>query len=382
MWARRNGVCPLPADPGDVASHLSGLFGEGRALSTVKVRRAAIRAAHRAAGLTDPGRSEEVARECDRIASAGAARRRSAVVPASAARRAAVQAAGEGNEVGWRDAAILELLSSGWLRPGELVRLDWADLTAPPAGDAAAVVAVQDVDGGEALLEVPPPAWRRLREWRRAAAEPDAGPMFCRLGAAGSARLGPRDLRRIVSRRLKAVGVTGATPSGLRAGAAVAAFQQGSSLPDVLRRGRWNDARQPAQYAAAAETANNDSDHSGSEPTAAAATAAYPAAETAGDPGDGDNEPTAAAATAAYPAAEAATAEAAGNSDHDDEPTAAAATAAYLAAEADTQAALDHLHRTLKTLQQAVGPQQAANITNMPAHILDELQRNHAPPRK
>ena len=319
------------------------------------MRRAAIRAAHRAAGLEDPGRSEEVARECDRIASAGAARRRSAVVPASAARRAAVQAAGEGTEVGRRDAAILELLSGGWLRPGELVRLDWADLTAPPAGDAAAVVAVQDVDGGEALLEVPPPAWRRLREWRRAAAEPDAGPMFCRLGAAGSARLGPRDLRRIVARRLQAVGVTGATPSGLRAGAAVAAFQQGSSLPDVLRRGRWSDARQPAEYAAAAETANNNSDHSGSEPTAAAATAAYPAAE-------------------------AATAEAAGNSDHDSEPTAEAATAAYLAAEADTQAALDHLHRTLKTLQQAVGARQAANITNMPAHILDELQRNHTPP--
>ncbi|MCY3787052.1 MAG: hypothetical protein OXG47_10070, partial [bacterium] len=251
-WAKRRGVSPLPAHPDDVAAYLSDLVADGRAVGTVKVRRAAVRAAHRAAGLDDPGRADEVSSEFARIASAGAAPRRPAAVLTPVAQRAAALAAGEGTEVGKRDAAILELLSTGWLRPGELVRLDWADLRAPSAAGAAAI-RIRGADGDEELLEVPAAARRRLREWYRAAGEPDAGPMFTRLATSGSARLGPRDLRRIVAGRLEAVGVTGATPSGLRAGAAVAAFQRGATLPEVLRRGRWSDARKPAEHAAAAE---------------------------------------------------------------------------------------------------------------------------------
>ena len=327
-WAKRSGVCALQADPEDVAAYLSDLAADGRAVSTIKLRRAAIRAAHRAAGLDDPGRAEEVAREVARIASTNPApRQRPAAVPTPAVQRAAALAAGEGSDVAKRDAAILELLSTGWLRPGELVRLDWTDLRASPA-DSSATIRLRGSDGAEALVEAPASAWRRLREWRRAAGEPEAGPMFIRLGTAGSARLGPRDLRRIVAGRLAAVGVTGATPRGLRAGAAVTAFQNGSSLTEVLRLGRWIEVRAPAWYAAAAEAA-------------------------------------AEAAAAQRPTGGA-------------EPTAEAATAAYLAAEAAAAVALDDLQAASEALHRAVGPRRAAAITGLPPNALERRRTDIA----
>ena len=323
-WAKRSGVCALQADPEDVAAYLSDLAADGRAVSTIKLRRAAIRAAHRAAGLDDPGRAEEVAREVARIASTSSAPpQRPEAVPTPVVQRAAALAAGEGSDVAKRDAAILELLSTGWLRPGELVRLDWTDLRASPA-DSSATIRLRGSDGAEALVEAPASAWRRLREWRRAVGEPEAGPMFIRLGTAGSARLGPRDLRRIVAGRLAAVGVTGATPRGLRAGAAVTAFQNGSSLTEVLRLGRWIEVRAPAWYAAAAEAA------AAQRPTGGA------------------------------------------------EPTAEAATAAYLAAEAAAAVALDDLQAASAALHRAVGPRRAAAITGLPPNALERRRTDIA----
>ena len=328
-WAKRSGVCPLQADPGDVVAYLSDLAADGRAVSTIKLRRAAIRAAHRAAGLEDPGRAEEVAHEIARIVSMSPApRQRPTAVLTPVAQRAAALAAGEGSDIAKRDAAIIELLSTGWLRPGELVRLDWTDLRVPPVG-AAATVRLRGPDGAEALLEVPASAWGRLREWRRVAGEPEAGPMFTRLGTAGSARLGPRDLRRIVAGRLEAVGVTGATPGGLRSGAAVTAFQRGSSLTEVLRLGRWIDIRALAEHAAAAEAAADKRSTGGTEPG-------------------------------------------------DDGPTAEAATVTYLAAEAAAATALDDLQTALEALHQAVGPRSAAAITGLPPSTLERWRTDIA----
>ena len=49
-WCAENGYSPAPAAPETVAAHLAS-FAETVAASTLKVRRAAIGAAHRAAGL-------------------------------------------------------------------------------------------------------------------------------------------------------------------------------------------------------------------------------------------------------------------------------------------------------------------------------------------
>ena len=60
-WCRMQGYPAAPAAPGTVAAHLAAIAGTVAA-STLKVRRAAIGAAHRAAGLDDPAGSELVKR--------------------------------------------------------------------------------------------------------------------------------------------------------------------------------------------------------------------------------------------------------------------------------------------------------------------------------
>ena len=60
-WAEGHGYASAPAAPETVAAHLAAI-AETAGASTLKVRRAAIRAAHRAAGLPDPTASELVRR--------------------------------------------------------------------------------------------------------------------------------------------------------------------------------------------------------------------------------------------------------------------------------------------------------------------------------
>ncbi len=60
-WCAGNGYSPAPASAETVAAHLAALAGTASA-STLKVRRAAVGAAHRAAGMDDPTGSELVKR--------------------------------------------------------------------------------------------------------------------------------------------------------------------------------------------------------------------------------------------------------------------------------------------------------------------------------
>ncbi len=89
-WAARRGYDAAPADPKTVAAHLAAL-AETAGASTLKVRRAAIGAAHRASGLPDPTAGELVKRALAGLARKASAASRQAA-PLTAAALAAIRA--------------------------------------------------------------------------------------------------------------------------------------------------------------------------------------------------------------------------------------------------------------------------------------------------
>ena len=186
--ARSTATPPAPAAPDTVAAHLAAFAGTASA-STLKVRRAAIGAAHRAAGLGDPAGSELVKRALAGLARERAAPQRQAKAlglaelaavratacqPRSSRQSGRTESKERARERGLADIALCSLLFYAGLRRSEAAELAWGD--------------VEEAEDGSGLLWV-----------RRSKTDP---------AAEGSARYLPR------GRRARARG----DPPGGRAG--------------------------------------------------------------------------------------------------------------------------------------------------------------------
>ena len=166
-------LLPAPAAPDTVAAHLAAFAGTASA-STLKVRRAAIGAAHRAAGLGDPAGSELVKRALAGLARERAAPQRQAKAlglaelaavratacqPRSSRQSGRTESKERARERGLADIALCSLLFYAGLRRSEAAELAWGD--------------VEEAEDGSGLLWV-----------RRSKTDP---------AAEGSARYLPRD---------------------------------------------------------------------------------------------------------------------------------------------------------------------------------------------
>ena len=255
-WCDQHGVPPLPAASRDVAAFLAAGRDAGQAGNTLKLRAAAIRFLHRAAGLASPTDTAEVSETMAGI-------RRDAPNPQK--KRAATLAVLRellapipDDFPGLRDRALLLVGFAGALRRSELAGILRADLERTDQGYELTLQRSKGSQTDAVLVPLPYGRTelcpvRALARWLDAAAI-TAGPVFRRIWlppqaapdappprpAIGTAPLTPRSIARIVQARAEAAGFAGREFGGhsLKRGALSTGMQAGAHAAQLKRLGR------------------------------------------------------------------------------------------------------------------------------------------------
>lgn len=237
-WCDAKGVSALAAAPETVAAYLAAESGAMRP-STLGRRLAAVRYAHKLAGLPLPTDAEGVKATMRGIRrTLGSARVRKA--PAVAAKMLGMVAAAPVNLAGLPDRALLLLGFAGAFRRLELVALDVADVE--ETDDAGLRVTIRhsktDQEGQGVKIaiargDVACPV-KALREWLSSAGI-EAAPPFRPINKAGrvaQARLTDRSVANIVKAYAERAGFDASTFSGhsLRSGFLTSAAANGASI--------------------------------------------------------------------------------------------------------------------------------------------------------
>ena len=239
-WCADRGVEPLPASPGTVAGFLAAEATAGAKASTLSRKLAAIRYAHRLAGVPSPTDVEQV-----RAVLRGIRRDRGAAPSQKAAatgeRIKAMLAHTPDTLKGKRDRALLAFGMAGAFRRSELVALQVADLDRMPEGlrvtirrsktDQEGAGHVIAVLRGSKLKPV-----RAVLDWLEAAGI-SSGPVFRginRHGQVSACGLTPQTVALVVKQYAEAAGLDPDEFAGhsLRAGFLTSAAEAGA---DVLR---------------------------------------------------------------------------------------------------------------------------------------------------
>ncbi|MCJ2087272.1 site-specific integrase [Methylobacterium sp. E-005] len=276
-WCARYGFRSLPASPEAVAGFIVAEAEAGRAASTLGRRMAAIRHAHKLAGLPDPTEDEGV-----RAAIRGA-RRKVGVAPVQkAAATADVLTAllmrCPDTLAGKRDRALLALGFAGAFRRSELVALDVEDLREDPEGLRITVRRSKvDQEGRGFEKAIPHGRFIRpvalVREWLDAAGI-TAGPVFRPVSRSGNVRspdpgsgkpprLTTQAVADIIKGYCTAAGLDASTfgAHSLRAGYITTAAERGADLARIMDQSGHRDPRTVVGYI---RRANAFKGHSGS----------------------------------------------------------------------------------------------------------------------
>lgn len=290
-WCAEQGVCPLPAPPGDVATYLRAHATTCRP-ATIARWASTIAFRHRQAGVPDPTKTEPVRlalRAIRRGAAAGAPRAPGTSVdardgappdldpptPAGGQRQALAlreatvrriedvlhrRAAGGPLALGdLRDLAMLRVARDLLARRSELVALTVADVQDSDAGDGSGTALIRrsktDQEGEGAVGYLAPETMGALRAWLTAAGI-TRGPLFravSRHGQVGTRALGADDVARRFKRLAALGGLDPTQVSGhsARVGMAQDLVGAGFGLPEILQAGRWKSATMVARYARA-----------------------------------------------------------------------------------------------------------------------------------
>lgn len=237
-WCDGKGAGSLPAQADTVAAFLAVEVSNGTKPSTLGRRIAAIRYAHKLAGLPTPTDSETVKATLRGIRrTIGVARTRK--TPAIAAKLRAMVLLAPANLTGLRDRALLLMGFAGAFRRSELVALDVADILQVESGllirirksktDQEGVGASIAIARGDVACPV-----EALRAWLEAAGIQE-GAVFRPINKSGKvapSRLSDRSVANIVKAYAKRAGLESALFSGhsLRAGFLTSAAANGASI--------------------------------------------------------------------------------------------------------------------------------------------------------
>ncbi len=236
-WCDSRGVPALPAAPETVASYLAAHASTSKA-STLGRRVAAIRYAHKLAGLPLPTDAEGVKATMRGIRRTfGSARVRKA--PAVAGKMLGMVATAPDKLAGLRDRALLLIGFGGALRRSELVALDVADIEETETGLLVKIRGSktdQERSGATIAIakgDIACPT-KALRAWLDAAGI-EAGPIFRPIDKGGTvraSRLTDRSVANIVKAYAKRAGFDAGVFSGhsLRAGFLTSAAGNGASI--------------------------------------------------------------------------------------------------------------------------------------------------------
>jgi site-specific recombinase XerD len=236
-WCDGKGVSALPAGPETVAAYLAAAARTARP-STIGRRVAAIRYAHKLAGLNTPTDAEAVKATVRGIRrTLGTAKVKKA--PAVAPKLIAMTSHATNKLAGLRDRALLLVGFGGAFRRSELVALNVEDVSETDEGLKALIRRSKTDQEGEgrtvpiARGDIACPA-KALRAWLEAAGI-TTGPIFRPINKAGTVstdRLTDRSVANIVKYYAGRAGFDKATFSGhsLRAGFLTSAAGKGKSL--------------------------------------------------------------------------------------------------------------------------------------------------------
>jgi len=246
-WCAARGRAPLPATPATVAAFLAAEAEAGTKASTINRRCAAIRYAHKLAGITEPPTSTELVRATLRGIRRTIGTRVVQKAPALAKQLRAMLDACPDTLAGKRDRALLALGFAGAFRRSELVALRVEDLVETPDGLRVLIRHSKTDQEGQGQ-EIAIPRGYRLRPveavqtWL-AAAEISSGPVFrpvlkgSRLQAEP---LTPHSVARIVKHYAELVGLDPAHFAGhsLRAGFITSAAESGAAVLRIADQSR------------------------------------------------------------------------------------------------------------------------------------------------
>ena len=254
-WCERNGYSPAPAAPETVAAHLAAI-AEARSASTLKVRRAAVGAAHRAAGLADPAGSELVKRALaglvrERAAPQRQARalglaelaavRATACNPRTGRQSGRTESPRKARERGRADIALCSVLLFAGLRRSEAAALGWGDVEA--SADGSGLLWVRrlktDPEAEGSARYLPREAMRALGAIRPEGAGPE-DPVF---GLSG------RQVGRRVAAAARAAGLgSGFSGHSGRVGLAAELSRAGASTHEIAAAAGWKSAGMVIRY--------------------------------------------------------------------------------------------------------------------------------------
>ena len=262
QWTDREGLDPLPADPGTVAAYLAER-AETLSVASVRMDASAIRHAHAEAGHASPCATTGVRRVLRGLTRTAARQGRTAsqVTPLRSSDLAAIIATADRRRVGPTgrsetrgrafkrarvDVALIATMRDGMLRRSEAAALTWRDVAFRRDGSARVTVrrSKSDQDGAGAVLYVGKAATSALRAIRPHDAFTGARPVFgIRSGRSVSNR---------IAAAAKAARLDGHySGHSPRVGMACDLAAAGIGLPALQVAGRWASPAMPGRYAAA-----------------------------------------------------------------------------------------------------------------------------------
>ena len=259
-WCLDNRCAGLPTTAADVGRYLEHLVEtEGKALATARARLAAIAAAHRLGGHTDPTSRPLVKATMKRLAREYGKPRKQAKGLTSDALAAVKATAGiQRVHQGKRrrqetqahaairalmDLALLQVMRDGLLRRSEASALRWGDVEFHADGSGRLHVARSKTDqtAEGAVLYLGPAAVEALLAIRpqEAVIDPDASVFGLSAGQ--------------ISRKIKAATKIAGLGDGFsshsaRVGMAQDLSAAGAELPELMTAGRWDSPTMPARY--------------------------------------------------------------------------------------------------------------------------------------
>ncbi|MEO9298990.1 site-specific integrase [Devosia alba] len=268
-WCSAHDLQAVPADVTTVVDFLSAEADAGRKVSSIAQKAAAIRWAHKTAGLLSPTDAEAVQNVMRGI------RREVGVAPvqkqpATAERILTMIAHVPDTMAGKRDRAMLLLGFAGAFRRSELAALNVDDLTYGEAGvDVLIRRSKTDQEGQGKTVAVPHGTHllpvQALRTWLVAAGI-TTGPIFrsvSRSGKVGEDAITGHTVANVVKRYAKLAGleVAGFSGHSLRAGFVTSAADRGADLNRIMDVSRHVDPRTVRTYI---RRADRYKDHAGS----------------------------------------------------------------------------------------------------------------------
>jgi site-specific recombinase XerD len=266
QWCASLGREPLAGNPDTIAMYLVRRADDGRAVSTLRVGLAAIRAAHQLAGIPLDLRQPAFAMVLEGITRSRGRRPKRQATPAvpDLLRKLLATRPGADQPLGARDRAMLLLGFAGALRRAELVALRLADVTVVPGRGFLLTIGRSKTDPqgrGEQVAIAANPAdpdfcpETALQAWLvhrhqgadlcadLPAADRDARPLFCAVTKSGritGTPLSDKAVVRLVKQAAAEAGFDATHFAGhsLRAGLATAAGNAGAGLPALMRQTR------------------------------------------------------------------------------------------------------------------------------------------------